>query len=161
MIGVIPNPKKTITVDFPIEKVKIGVDRISKLSKTYKFTKSNEVFNQSTFEATEFLSFGVYIDINLSSVNENRTEITVEIRRKIGSFDKSHEVTNANEHIGKILEILSKGITYSEEDFIDIKETESNKIIEKKKSTKKRRIIIWGIILIIIFLMSKWGPFYN
>jgi hypothetical protein len=67
MIGVISNPKKTIAVDFSLDKVKIGVERLDKLSNKYKFTKSNQIFNQTTFEATELLSLGVYIDINLSS----------------------------------------------------------------------------------------------
>jgi hypothetical protein len=59
MIGVIPNPKKTITIDFPLDKVKVSIERIEKLDKKYKFTKSNPIFNQTTFEATEFLSLGV------------------------------------------------------------------------------------------------------
>jgi hypothetical protein len=71
----IPNPKKTTQVDFPIEKVKISVKNISLLNKKYKFTNSNEIFNQYTYEATEFLSMGVYIDINLNTITENKTEI--------------------------------------------------------------------------------------
>jgi hypothetical protein len=161
MIGAISNPKKTISVDFPLDKVKIGVERIDKLSKQYKFTKSNPIFNQTTFEATELLSFGVYIDINLSSVNENKTEITIEIRRKIGSFDQAHEVTKANQHIENLFETLAKGISYSEAEFTNVQETEKNELIDKKKRKQKRRLIIWGIIFVVIFLLSKWSPFYS
>lgn len=161
MIGVISNPKKTIAVDFPLDKVKIGVERIDKLSKQYKFTKSNPIFNQTTFEATELLSFGVYIDINLSSLNENKTEITIEIRRKIGSFDQAHEVTKANQHIENLFETLAKGISFSDAEFTKFQETEKNELIDKKKRKQKRRLIIWGIIFVIIFLLSKWSPFYS
>lgn len=161
MIGAISNPKKTISVDFPLDKVKIGVERIDKLSKQYKFTKSNPIFNQTTFEATELLSFGVYIDINLSSINENKTEIAIEIRRKIGSFDQAHEVTKANQHIENLFETLAKGISYSEAEFTSLQETEKNELIDKKKRKQKRRLIIWGIIFVVIFLLSKWSPFYS
>ncbi len=161
MIGAISNPKKTISVDFPLDKVKIGIERIDKLSKQYKFTKSNPIFNQTTFEATELLSFGVYIDINLSSLNENKTEITIEIRRKIGSFDQVHEVTKANQHIENLFETLAKGISFSDAEFTNFQETEKNELIDKKKRKQKRRLIIWGIIFIVIFLLSKWSPFYS
>ncbi len=161
MIGVISNPKKTIAVDFSLDKVKLGVERIAKLSKAYKFTKSNPVFNQTTFEATELLSFGVYIDINLSSLNENKTEVTIEIRRKIGSFDQAHEVTKANQHIGSLFELLAKGISFSESEFSNFQETEKNELIDKKKQKQKRRLIIWGIVFIVLFLLSKWSPFYS
>ncbi len=161
MIGAISNPKKTISVDFPLDKVKIGVERIDKLSKQYKFTKSNPIFNQTTFEAMELLSFGVYIDINLTSVNENKTEITIEIRRKIGSFDQAHEITKANQHIENLFETLAKGISYSEAEFTNVQETEKNELIDKKKRKQKRRLIIWGIIFVVIFLLSKWSPFYS
>lgn len=160
MIGVISNPKKTITIDFPLEKVKIGVERLDKLSRKFKFTKSNPVFNQTTFEASELLSFGVYIDINLSSLSENKTEITIEVRRKLGSFDKSFEVTHANEHIENLIELLAKGISYTEVEFKNFQETEKNELIDKKKKKKKRTLIIWGIVIFILFLLSKWGPFY-
>ncbi|MFA9290094.1 MAG: hypothetical protein ACEQSF_02575 [Solirubrobacteraceae bacterium] len=161
MIGAISNPKKSITIDFPIDKVKIGVERVDKLSSKYKFTKSNQIFNQTTFEATEFLSIGVYIDVNLSVITENKTEITIEIRRKVGAFDQSHEVTKANEHIENLIELISKGISLTEVQFNDFLETEKNELIIKKKKKSKRRLIIWGIILFIIFLMSKWSPFYT
>jgi hypothetical protein len=161
MIGVISNPKKTISVDFPLDKVKIGVERIDTFTKKYKFTKSNPIFNQTTFEATELLSLGVYIDINLSSLNDNKTEITIEIRRKIGSFDQSHEVTKANQHIENLFELLAKGISYNEVEFANFQETEKNELIDKKKRKQKRRLMIWGIVFIVLFLLSKWSPFYS
>ena len=56
------------------------------------------------------------IYFNLSSISENKTEITVEIRRKVGSFDQSHEITNANKHIEAIVDNLSKGIMLTDVD---------------------------------------------
>ena len=70
----IPNPKKSLTVDFPIEQVKKGVNNLYLIDNKYKLFNSNEIFNQYTFEALEFLSLGVYIDINLSNINENKNK---------------------------------------------------------------------------------------
>jgi hypothetical protein len=112
----IPNPKKTTIVDFPIEKVKLSVQNINLRNNKYKFSKSNEIFNQYTYESLEFLSLGVYIDINLNKISDDKTEITVEIRRKIGTFNQSHEITKANEHIEKTFECIAFLITKSPEE---------------------------------------------
>ena len=78
MIGAIPNPKKNITIDFPIKKLKDTILFIPLTKdKKYKITSKNDVLNLYTFEATEFLSLGVYIDISLSEVSENKTSIEI------------------------------------------------------------------------------------
>lgn len=104
----IPNPKKSIQVDFPVETVRLAVKNINLINDKYKFHSSNEIFNQYTYEALEFLSLGVFIDINLNSISDTKTEIVVEVRRKIGSFNQSHEVTKANEHLVKIFDAIAK-----------------------------------------------------
>ncbi len=116
MIGAVPNPKKTITIDFPISKLKETIGFIPLTGdKKYKFTTKNEAFSLYTFEVTELLSLGVYIDISFSEVNENKTTIEIEVRRKMGAFDKSHEITNANNHISKIIELISLCVSLTEE----------------------------------------------
>lgn len=90
--------KKTIQVDFPLEKIKNSILNIPLLNKNYRFSSSNEVFNQFTFESFEFLSIGVYLDFHLNSISESKTEINLEIKRKIGSFNQPAEITNANMH---------------------------------------------------------------
>ena len=37
-IFAIPNPKKSLTVDFPLEQVKKGVNNLNLISNKYKFT---------------------------------------------------------------------------------------------------------------------------
>lgn len=127
-INAIPNPKKSTQVDFPIEKVKLSVQNISLRNNKYKFSKANEIFNQYTYESSEFLSLGVYVDINLNKINEEKTEITVEIRRKIGTFNQSYEITNANEHIEKTFECIAFLITKSPE---EIEQYRANQTINK------------------------------
>ena len=129
----IPNPQKSTQVDFPIERVKLSVQNISLINNKYKFTSSNEIFNQYTFEALELLSLGVFIDINLNSLGENKTEITVEIRRKIGSFNQSYEVTRANEHLVKIFDCIAKLTMKSPEEIEELK----NATIVTKSITPK------------------------
>lgn len=114
----IPNPTKKITIDFSLDKIKKGINRIPKYtSNKYKITSFNESFNIYTLESLEFLSLGVFIDINLTIINENKTEINIEVRRKIGTFDQNYEVTQANGHITKLISMLSELIVLSDIDF--------------------------------------------
>jgi hypothetical protein len=132
-VNAIPNPKKTIQVDFPIERVKLSVKNINLISSKYDFSTSNEIFNQYTYSALELLSLGVYVDINLSSISEFKTEITVEIRRKIGSFNQSYEITKANDHIVSVYDCIAKLTSKSPEEIENLK----NERIEKLKPSKK------------------------
>lgn len=131
----IPNPKKSIQVNFSLDKVKLSVKNINIINSKYKFTSSNEIFNQYTYEAMEFLSLGVYIDINLNSVSEDKTEIVVEVRRKLGSFDQSHEVTKANEHLVKIFDCIANLTAKSAEEIESLK---SNNVLNKNSNANQK-----------------------
>ncbi|WP_211196215.1 FxLYD domain-containing protein [Flavobacterium sp. H122] len=153
----IPSPKKTTQVDFPIERVKLSVLNINLINDKYKFTTSNEIFNQYTYEALEFLSLGVYIDINLNRLSEDKTEISVEIRRKLGTFNQSHEVTKANEHLVKIFDCIAKLTAKSEEEIENIKQQRVMKNGNTSNSTSKHREISnawyeknWLVILLCV-----------
>ena len=139
IIGAISNPKKSLVIDFPIEKLKSTVEFISLLNPKYKFNSKNEVFNSFTFEALEFLSLGIFADISFSKMEESRTEISIEIRRKIGAFDQAHEVSKANDHISTLFELISKCIVLSES---EIKELES-----KKNSAPEKKGCMVAVLL--------------
>jgi hypothetical protein len=111
----------------------------------------NEVINQYSYESYEFLSFGVYIDIHLNSINENKTEISIEIRRKIGSFDKSHEITNANEHIAKTLNAISVLLTKSPEEINSLQNNFQTNNIQPINSSRWYEKI-WLLIILCVFL---------
>jgi hypothetical protein len=148
----IPNPKKATIVDFPIERIKTSVQNISLVNNKYKFSRANEIFNQYTYEALEFLSLGVFIDINLNSVNENKTEIIIEVRRKIGSFNQANEITKANEHLDKIFAAIANLTAKSPEEIESLKNqsvktnTSSNKKDERPLYKKKRFLIPAALI---------------
>ncbi len=131
MLGAIPNPKKSLVIDFTITAVKSTIEFIPLLNSKYKFSSKNEVLNSYTFEALEFLSLGIFADISLSKLDEARTEITIEIRRKIGAFDQAHEVSKANDHIAALFELISKCIVLSEAEMKDL-ETKKSTTPEKK-----------------------------
>ncbi|SHE49286.1 TM2 domain-containing protein [Chryseobacterium vrystaatense] len=136
----IPNPKKILNVDFPLDRVKESVKNITLLNSKYRIHSSNEIFNQYTYESYEFLSLGVYIDINLNSMSENKTEITVEIRRKMGTFNESHEVTHANQHIVNIVNYIAKLTVMSADEMIKLKSQQVQNITAPIKSRKEKNI---------------------
>ena len=95
-MSMIPNPKKNVTIDFTMNEIKSALAKIPQyFGNKYTLEKKNDLLNQFTFGALEFLSMGVFIDINLNYVTESKTDIIVEIRRKIGAFDQWVEVQKA------------------------------------------------------------------
>ena len=111
-LSMIPNPKKTVVIDFSIAEIKQAIVKIpSQFDKNYTLDKQNDLLNQFTFSATEFLSLGVYVDINLNYVTETKTSIEIEVRRKIGAFDQTFEVQKANQHIQKLFTGISTLLT--------------------------------------------------
>lgn len=144
MIGAIPNPTKKVVIDFSIDQVKTGIKKISQVYKKYKLEKENPMFNQYTFEASEFLSLGVYIDFNLTQISETRTEINIEVRRKLGAFDTWVEVQNANEHLQKLIDGLSTVLT-----------TPDGQIKEKKETPTW--VTVLGIIVVLSILSGMLG----
>ena len=136
----IPNPRKNLSVDLQIEKVRESVKNISLLNSKYKLQSSNEIFNQYTYESYEFMSLGVYIDINLNSISEFKTEITVEIRRKLGTFNESHEVTHANNHIVNIINYIAKLTVMHSDDIIKLKSQQTQNINLKVQKNKDKNV---------------------
>ena len=115
MIGVIPNPKKSVTVQFPFDDVKEGVKYIPDMFPSYSLFNLNDVMNIYTFSATETLSVGVYIDVAVVKLTDATTQIDIEIRRKIGAFDSMHEVHHGNTHIQNIVTLVSNFLGYTDE----------------------------------------------
>ena len=148
----IPNPKKSLSVDFPIEKVRESVKNISLLNSKYKIQSSNEIFNQYTYESYEFMSLGVYIDINLNSLLPTKTEITVEIRRKLGTFNESHEVTHANNHIVNIINYIAKLTAMHSDDIIKLRSQQTQNINVRLQGNKDK-----NLAAILAFFLGSLG----
>lgn len=120
-LSMIPNPKKTVVIDFSITEIKNAIVKIpSQFDKNYTLDKQNDLLNQFTFSATEFLSLGVYVDINLNYVTETKTSIEIEVRRKIGAFDQTFEVQKANQHIQKLFTGISTLLTKQKQNAVTV-----------------------------------------
>lgn len=167
MIGVIPNPKKEITIQRNLIEVSNAVEGINLLHPKYKLTKKDDVLNIVTLETTEFLSIGAIIDVDYRRYSETATVLTVEVRRKIGSFNQPHEITLANQHIAKILDLVSEGLKnpseieilkkYSQKKAEDLELQIAANIIKQKEYRENNpfmyylnEIFIWAIILGIV-----------
>jgi len=145
MIGAIPNPTKKVTIEYPISQLKDAVVNIPKFYKKCRLDSQTPMFNQYTFSAAEFMSLGVFIDINLTSIADNRTEVNIELRRKLGAFDNWVEVQNANEHIQKVIDGLSKAIM------------NPNGSAQEAKEVKEEGSSVWSTIIGILVGIAILG----
>jgi len=112
MIGAIPNPTRELTVPFANEQVQTAMSNLSKFLigtdvGNYVQQDYDSILGQLELSKTEFLSLGVSILVTSNSVNENQTKINIEVRRQVGSFDKSYEVSEAKRHLDKVVKGLS------------------------------------------------------
>ncbi len=139
-----PNPRKTINVNFNIDNVKKAV---LKISGDYKLVEEDDILNQYKFDNYEFLNLGSYAFINLDEINENRTSITIEIIRKVGSFNIGAELNKANNHINSLFTIISKYLKnpdlFEKESDLNIGDTWNNNeisLLEKNDFEKKNTV---------------------
>ncbi len=147
MIGAIPNPKKTFEVDFNIEKLTSTIEFIPLKNNKYKFTSKNEILKTYRFEALEFLSLGVYIDISIGFISDTKTKIEIEVSRKIGAFDQSHEVKKANDHIALIATLISECIVLTPQGIKDLEEQKATKANNEKKGCGQTAAVILLIVI--------------
>ena len=90
MLGAIPNPKKTLEIDFNVEQIISTILFIPLKDTKYSFISKNDVFKTFRFAALEFLSLGVFVDISVSSITDTKSKIEIEVSRKVGAFDQSY-----------------------------------------------------------------------
>jgi hypothetical protein len=149
MIGAIPNPRKTITIDFPIEQVKVAARNIDKVMKFCHFREENDMFNSYKFSRSEFLSLGAFININLNSVGNSKTQVDVEISRQMGAFDEWVEVQKANKHVEEAI----NSIAYIIRNGVPQNKSEAQEEIGNKSSWP----VIIGIIVGIWIVAKIFG----
>jgi len=168
MYGTVPNPQKSFQVDKPENVVADALKHLNLYTNKFKFESANEMLKQYTFSTTEFLSLGVYIDVNYSFVSENKTQITIEVRRKVGAFDKPHEISNANRHINELSECLSLSLN---SDHLATKEKIQTLIKENQEKDERRKaknpiwfwickhpyLTIFGLLLLWIIVGKLFG----
>lgn len=142
MLGAIPNPKKSFDVDFDSQKIIETIQYIALINKTYKFTSKNEVLKTFRFEALEFLSLGVYVDVSVSSLTETKSKIEIEVSRKIGAFDQSFEVSKANDHISRMANLISECMILTPSQINELELKKKPIPAENKAQSKTTMILI-------------------
>jgi hypothetical protein len=158
MYGAIPNPTKSFQVSFPLEYTYHACQHIYLFNQRYHFQKRNDVLTMVTFGAFEFLDLGAFIDIQCTPIDDKRTQINIEIRRKIGSFDQSYEVTNANKHIQNVMELISTSL--STDANVRYNSVKQQQLKEQQTSTTTNSsglgFFAWiGLIAIVIFIIKS------
>ena len=111
MIGITSNPKKEITIPYNISEVKKSLGDLQTYlikvgAENYKQESYNELVGELRLSTFEFLSFGVYIIFNVKKIDETQTTVNIEVQRKVGAFDATHEVGLANRHLNYLTDVL-------------------------------------------------------
>ena len=132
----IPNLNESFSMEYSIPQIKDGIALIPLLDNKYRIALPNESPDRITLESKEFLNSAVFVDFNLDTIQENKTDVTLEIRRKKRSFDQYYEVTNAFIHIDNLIEQLSKAVALKE---IEIQELKENQITQEIQTNKKQK----------------------
>ena len=109
----IPNLNQSFTIAHSIPEIKNGIALIPLLDNNYKLAKSDNPIESSILESKEFLNSAVFVAFNLVPIQENKTDVTLEIRRKKRSFDHPFEATNSFISIENLIAQLSKAIALS------------------------------------------------
>ena len=120
----IPNLNESFSMEYSIPQIKDSIALIPLFDKKYRIALPDECPNRVTLESKEFLNSAVFVDFNLATIQENKTDVTLEIRRKKRSFDQQYEVTNAFIHIDKLIEQLSKAIALKATEIQELKENQ-------------------------------------
>lgn len=108
----IANPVKSIILKQSIEDLNQIMPRLANylaenIAVGYNQEAFDSVINELQISKSEDLSVGVIIVVNLNYKEENITEVNIEVQRKIGSFNRGIEVTNANIHLNNVVKALS------------------------------------------------------
>jgi len=142
MNGVISNPKKSFELDFDTESIMNTLKFIPALNTKYKLTSSNNLLKTYRFEALEFISLGIYADINVSSITESKSKIEIEISRKVGAFDQAHEVSKANTHITVLATLITRCLELTPEQQQQMQEQSTTNTMENPAQSKVTMILV-------------------
>ena len=152
----IPNPTKQIKVNYSLDEVKKAAANVDLVAKGYSPREHDEIINIYKYAKTEFLSLGVEIDISLSEISDNKTQIDIEIKRAIGTFDEWHEVSKAKTHIETLLKSISTLLTSDIDKLIEEKEQKVKLANEKLEAEKEaiKNLPLWRKALGYVMILS-------
>lgn len=156
MIGAIPNPTKTVQVNYPFETCESLMNNFNSIlnkyqMKGYELETIDSVLNTWIYKKSELLSFGVKILISLQP-NGDKTQFNIEVQREIGAFDRPHEVTFANNYINDLMRAISMGLNppsaAEEQNFIAKQEINNN------SDSSVGMIFVFFVILFMVYMCA-------
>lgn len=109
---VVPNPKREVRINYNIDSVRDAVKSLREHVKPTTLSIENDTMNFYQFEAPAkgIFSLGMYLEISLHEISENRTLIQFEGRRKLGWINSGHEVTETYNFINGCISMLGKSL---------------------------------------------------
>ena len=109
---VVPNPKKEIRTNYPIDEVRKVIKELPTFVNTAKLIIDNDTMNYYQFEAqgSNVFSFGLYLDICLHEISPTQTALHFEGRRKIGWINSTAEITETYNYISGCINMIGKGL---------------------------------------------------
>ena len=79
MLAETPNPKKSIVIERPIGTIKEVLPLIPLINRKFKKKSFDDILNLYTFRVLEFLSIGVYVDINLTAFEKTKQKYPLKL----------------------------------------------------------------------------------
>lgn len=156
-VGAIPNPRREITVKGTEEEIskwlyKIPIYMDTHIKSGYIQQKLDEQIGRIEIGKTEFLSLGVNIVIDVNYMSEEASELCIEVQRTIGSFDRSAEISYANDHLNntvQAIKYISKNKEYNPEKKIN---SFSDNSIDKSNedSSLIGGLVVFSILVIVV-----------
>ena len=157
-VGAIPNPKKTIIVKGGQEEVAKWLYKVcpylnDNIKSGYIQEKLDENIGRLEIGKTEFLSLGARIVVDTNYKDDESTEVTVEIQRKVGAFDQSYEITYANEHLSNTVQAVQY-VAQNKEYNPPKLEISNTEVTEKKK--KSNPFVLFLAVIGWLILLAWW-----
>ena len=109
----IPNLNECFSMEYSIPAIKDGILLIPLLDNNYRVAILVDSFDSVILETKEFLNSAVFVTFNLVPIQENKTDVTIEIRRKKRSFDKNFQGTNTFISIENLIAKLLEAVAFN------------------------------------------------
>ena len=143
-------PQKEITVDFSIKDIKDAILKLPKMLDACKVIDENDIIKKYDLQFTSFMSMGNRLSLQLTEISENKTKITIDTTRMIGSFNESHEVSSANTDYNKMITALSKLLSNP-----NMEETEMTKHTTENSNSGTNFVLVIAVIAIIFYIITR------
>ncbi|MBR6804737.1 MAG: hypothetical protein IKM57_07545 [Paludibacteraceae bacterium] len=152
MNGMIINPNRSITIDFPIERVKQVAKLVDKVYEDVdpKDCSYDDILKVYKYKMDDHWTAGSYLILTMNEVSSNKTQLNIEMQRVLGAYDTESEVHFANKHMDMFLQAISQLLQKNEEELLAVGKSES---LHSSSSGCTIFICVLSIVLIGLLLI--------